>query len=55
MKYPLAEQWKASLAIALSFDQFQLRHVSLDHAVIDRGLPIVGTESRNRNVAQKAY
>src|SRR5713226_2498932 len=35
MKYSLAEQRKASLAIPLSFDQFQLRHVTLDHAVID--------------------
>lgn len=35
MKDALAQQWKARSPIALSFDQFQLRHVSLDHAVID--------------------
>ena len=35
VKDSLAEQRKACLTIALSFDQFQLGHVSLDHAVID--------------------
>src|SRR5258707_3955727 len=35
MKDPLAEQRKACLTIPLSFDQFQLGHLSLDHPVID--------------------
>src|SRR6266700_7383829 len=35
MKHPLAEQGKASPAIALSFDQFELGHVSLHSAIID--------------------
>ncbi len=35
MKNPLAEERKASLAIALSFDQFQLGHMSFYHPVID--------------------
>ena len=35
VKHALAEQRKACSAISLSFDQFQLGHVSLDHAIID--------------------
>jgi hypothetical protein len=35
MEHALAQEWKARPAIALSFDQFQLGHVSLHHAVID--------------------
>ncbi len=35
MQHPLAEQRKASLAVALSFDQFQFGHMSFDHAVTD--------------------
>jgi hypothetical protein len=36
MKDSLAEEWKASPAIPLSFDQFELGHVPFDHPVIDR-------------------
>src|SRR6266567_3542091 len=35
MKYPLAEQRKARPTIPLSFDQFQLGHMSLHHTIID--------------------
>src|SRR5947209_6015004 len=35
MKHAFAEQRKASLPIALPFDQLQLGHVSFHHAVID--------------------
>ncbi len=35
VKHPFAEQRKARPTIPLPFDQFQLGHVSLDHAVID--------------------
>ena len=35
MQHPLAEQRKASLPIALSFDQLQLGHMAFHHAVID--------------------
>src|SRR5260370_9637039 len=35
VKHELAEQRKACSAILLSFNQFQLGHVSLNHAVID--------------------
>ena len=35
MKDAFAEERKARPAIALSFDQFQFRHLSLDHAVVD--------------------
>ena len=35
VKHTLAEQRKACLTIPLSFDQFQLGHLSLDHPVID--------------------
>src|SRR5579884_615947 len=35
MKDPFSQQRKACSTIALSFDQFQLGDVSLDHAVID--------------------
>ena len=35
MKDPLAEQGKVCLAIALSFDQFELGHVTFHHAIID--------------------
>ncbi len=35
VKHALAEQRKACSAIPLSFNQFQLGHVSLNHAVID--------------------
>ena len=36
MKNPFSEKGKSGSAIALSFDQFQLRHVSFDHAIVDR-------------------
>lgn len=35
MQHPLAEQRKASLAIALSFDQFQFGHMAFDLAIVD--------------------
>ena len=35
MQYPLAEQRKASLAIALSFDKFQFGHMAFNHAIVD--------------------
>jgi hypothetical protein len=35
MKDPFSQQWKACLAISLSFNQFELGHVALDHAVAD--------------------
>ncbi len=35
MKDAFSQQRKAHPAIALSFDQFQFRHLSLDHAVVD--------------------
>jgi hypothetical protein len=35
MEHPKASQRKASLPVALSFDQFQLGDMTLDHAVID--------------------
>ena len=35
MKDAFAEQRKARFTIPLSFDQFQLGHLSFDHAVID--------------------
>src|SRR6266700_2491951 len=35
VKHPFSEQREGCPTIALSFDQFQLGHVSLDHAVID--------------------
>src|SRR5258706_2893781 len=35
VKHPFSEQRKARPTIPLPFDQFQLSHVSLDHAVID--------------------
>ena len=35
MQHPLAQQRKASLAIALSFDQFQFGHMAFDHAIVD--------------------
>src|SRR5260221_3469784 len=35
MQHPLAEQRKASLAIALSVDQFQFGHMAFDHAIVD--------------------
>src|SRR5258708_6620995 len=36
MKHTFSQERKTSLAISLSFDQFQLGHVSLNHPVIDR-------------------
>ena len=35
MKHPFTQQRKASLAIALSFDQFELGHLTFHHAVVD--------------------
>jgi len=35
MKNPFSEKGESGSAIALSFDQFQLRHVSFDHSVAD--------------------
>src|SRR5258707_7820715 len=35
VKHPFSEQRKARPTIPLPFDQFELGHVSLDHAVID--------------------
>jgi len=35
MEDPLAEQRKVRLPIALSFDQFELGHLSFHHSVID--------------------
>jgi hypothetical protein len=35
MKNPFSQEGKSGSAIALPFDQFELGHVSLHHAVID--------------------
>ena len=35
VKHPFTQERKARSAISLPFDQFQLGHVSLNHAVID--------------------
>jgi hypothetical protein len=35
MQHSLAEQGKASLAVALSFDEFQFGHMAFDHAIVD--------------------
>jgi hypothetical protein len=35
MENPFSAQGKTSPAVSLPFDQFQFRHVSLDHAATD--------------------
>jgi len=35
MKHPLAEQREACPAVPLSFNQFQLGHLSLNHTIIE--------------------
>src|SRR5260370_16055937 len=35
MKQPLTQERKTGPPIPLSFDQFQLRHMTLDHSIVD--------------------
>src|SRR5260370_26603513 len=35
MKHPHTKERKNGLSIPLSFDQFQLRHMTLDHSIVD--------------------
>ena len=35
VKHPLAQEWKASSPISLSFDQFEFGHMALNYTIID--------------------